>query len=261
MRAPTLVALALLSWGCADASEDAAADDKAASTPDDDGNVDCQADLDGDGDGLDDCTEEELGTDPAQADTDGDGYTDAEELDCVSNPLDGDEPCYACGWAHNDPGSLEATGADIGDTVANLSLVDQCGDTVDLWDFSGSYTVAFITAAWCPLCKDEAAALASEVADLSAATGQSVQGVIVLFEGRTAGVPTIDDVIPYAEEVGAVDVPVLGDVNSAALASVPFDGAALPGVCLLDPSMNILACGSGQGQVPGLADIIADHQN
>lgn len=108
----------------------------------------CSESSDLDGDGLNDCEEVELGTNPESADSDGDGFTDAEEVDCVSNPSDGDEICYACGWGHNDPGDLSSTGSDEGDVVDNISLVDQCGEYVDLWDFYGEYHVLYMTAAW-----------------------------------------------------------------------------------------------------------------
>lgn len=109
----------------------------------------CDPAADADGDGLDDCAEvEDHGTDPNLADSDGDGSLDGEELACLSDPLNGDEACYACGWLRNDPGTLSGTGTAIGDTVDNLSLVDQCGDAVDLWDFAGEYHVLFMTGAW-----------------------------------------------------------------------------------------------------------------
>ena len=109
---------------------------------------DCSAESDADGDGLNDCEEEDLGTDPAKSDSDGDGFTDAEELDCVSDPLDGDEARYTCGWEHNDPGNLSSTGNEIGDVMDNIQLVDQCGEMVDLWDFYGEYHVIYMTAGW-----------------------------------------------------------------------------------------------------------------
>lgn len=107
---------------------------------------DCSADSDGDG--VDDCTEDELGTDPELADSDGDGFTDGEEADCVSDPLDATEVCYACGWAHNDPGDLQSDGNSEGNVVANMALIDQCLDEVELWDFAGSYVMLFMTATW-----------------------------------------------------------------------------------------------------------------
>ena len=108
----------------------------------------CDAEADTDDDGLDDCAEEELGTDPESDDSDGDGFADAEEIDCVSDPLDGDEVCYACGWKHNDPGTFESDGAEVGDTMANFELVDQCGENVSVWDLAGEYHILFQTAAW-----------------------------------------------------------------------------------------------------------------
>lgn len=109
----------------------------------------CDPAADADGDGLDDCTEvEELGTDPTLADTDGDGSEDGSELDCLSDPLDAEEACYACGWLRADPGDLQSTGHAVGDTIANLGFVDQCGEQVELWDFAGEYHVLFMTGAW-----------------------------------------------------------------------------------------------------------------
>ena len=108
----------------------------------------CSADLDSDNDGLDDCAEADLGTDPLAEDSDGDGFSDQAEVDCVSDPMNGDEACYACGWEHNDPGNIVSTGSAEGDVMGNASLVDQCGELVDLWDFYGDYHVLFRTAAW-----------------------------------------------------------------------------------------------------------------
>ncbi len=108
----------------------------------------CNAFLDSDSDGLDDCTETILGTDPESPDSDGDGMTDAEEAACISNPLDAEELCYACGWVHGDPGDLVSNGAQEGDTVDNVALVDACEETVDLWDLAGEYHILFMTAEW-----------------------------------------------------------------------------------------------------------------
>lgn len=101
-----------------------------------------------DGDCMTDIEEEELGTNPEKEDTDGDGVSDCDEIEAVSDPTDGDEIPYACGWPHNDPGNLQPTGAAIGDTLYDAELPDQCGDTVSLWDFYGKYQVLYITAAW-----------------------------------------------------------------------------------------------------------------
>lgn len=103
---------------------------------------------DSDGDGLDDSAEGTEGTDPNNPDTDDDSFDDLAEIECVSDPLDELEGCYACGWPHNDPGNLVSTGNAAGDVIANLELVDQCREEVPLWDFAGEYHILFITASW-----------------------------------------------------------------------------------------------------------------
>lgn len=101
-----------------------------------------------DGDGLDACAEFELGTDPVVADSDADGTIDGAEVDCGSDPNNGAQVCYTCGWRHDDPGDLVSTGSAIGDTIVNLALVDQCEEAVQLWDFAKEYHILFLTAAW-----------------------------------------------------------------------------------------------------------------
>ena len=102
-----------------------------------------------DGDCMTDLVEIELGTDPnVDGDADGDGISDCAELECVSDPMNGEEKCYTCGWKHNDPDRLESTGSAIGDTIANAQLTDQCNDSVSLWDFYGEYHIMYMTAAY-----------------------------------------------------------------------------------------------------------------
>ncbi len=105
--------------------------------------------LNTDGDCMTDVEEIALGTDPnVDGDMDGDGVNDCAELECVSDPMNGDEKCYTCGWKHNDPDRLESNGAAIGDTIGNAQLTDQCNDSVSLWDFYGEYHVIYMTAAY-----------------------------------------------------------------------------------------------------------------
>ncbi len=112
------------------------------------GETDCADNEDPDGDGLDDCAEAELGTDPNNADSDGDGLTDGEETDCGSDPNDIDETCPECSWPQNDPGDLVSTGNTAGDVIANLTFVDQCEEELSLWDLTGEYHILWMTAVW-----------------------------------------------------------------------------------------------------------------
>lgn len=54
-----------------------------------------------------------------------------------------------CPWFGEDPGTLAATGAAVGDVIENVSgLIDQCGVTRSLWDFAGGYRILSITTGW-----------------------------------------------------------------------------------------------------------------
>ena len=55
---------------------------------------------------------------------------------------------YACGWIPRDPGNLVSTGANEGDVVENIPLIDQCGDQLPLWDLAGEYHLLFMTTVW-----------------------------------------------------------------------------------------------------------------
>ena len=101
-----------------------------------------------DGDCMTDAEEIAAGTDPNHADGDRDGVSDCDEIACGSNPADAQEKCYACGWKRNDPGNLISDGAAIGNVVKNITLADQCGDQVSIWDFYGQYVILYMTAAW-----------------------------------------------------------------------------------------------------------------
>ena len=70
------------------------------------------------------------------------GLTVNDYGNCVS-----DVP-YACGWKRNNPGALRAGGNSVGDVVANLKMVDQCSEEVELWDFYGEYNILWLSAAW-----------------------------------------------------------------------------------------------------------------
>ncbi|MCP4808490.1 MAG: hypothetical protein GY884_24360, partial [Proteobacteria bacterium] len=55
---------------------------------------------------------------------------------------------YACGWPKRAADPVGTVGPEPGDLVTNLELVDQCGETTELWDFGGSYALLYMTGAW-----------------------------------------------------------------------------------------------------------------
>lgn len=216
------------------------------------------ADLDGDG--LDGCAEAALGTDPEVADTDGDGLSDGDEAACVSDPIDANEVCYACGWAHGDPGDLEATGPAEGDTVANLDLVDQCEEAVPLWDLAGAWRLVFMTAEWCGACLAEARSL-PELHSGFAATWPDIpfSPVIVLFQDKNGRLPDAQAAVRYSETVSAEGFPVLADPEAAVLQATPWDGTSLPGLCVLSPDMVMVECTDGAGKLEDLAALVVEE--
>ena len=218
----------------------------------------CDASADLDGDGLDDCSEQDLGTDPAVADSDGDGSSDLEEQECGTSPLDLSEFCYACGWEHDDPGTFSGSGAEVGDTVDNLEFFDQCGDPVELYDFSGRWNILFMTAAWCTSCVAEASELEERGASFSADNGVELQYLTVLFQDFTGDPAVPSTAEGYATNIGDPGSPVLSDVDGLVVDSTPYDGATLPGKCLLSPEMEIMTCWASEGDDSVAYDIILE---
>src|SRR5262245_23668927 len=101
-----------------------------------------------DGDCLTDAEELEKGTNPNAVDSDGDGVSDCDEIACGSDPVDGAEVCYKCGWRHADPGNLSSNGAAVGNVIEDISLIDQCGEVLPLWELAGEYRLLFMTTVW-----------------------------------------------------------------------------------------------------------------
>jgi len=157
-------------FSCATDDKDGSGDTPGDLYASNDESFTCDDTLDSDGDGLDDCTEEDLGFDPAAEDgdgdgiadsdevalgldpttddTDGDGFLDGDEVDCGADPNDASVVCYACGWKMNDPGDIESSGSGLGDVMSNVALIDQCGEMVDFYDFAGEYHILYMTAAF-----------------------------------------------------------------------------------------------------------------
>lgn len=214
---------------------------------------------DADADGLDDCAEAELGTDPELADTDGDGFDDLAELDCVSDPLDGEQVCYACGWGHGDPGDLVATGNQPGDVMQDVLLVDQCGEELPLYDLAGAYHLLFITTAWCGACKAEALELQDRTESIIEATGVEFSYAIILFQSLVGGAPTVEEAADYWADIYEPPYPVTSNQAVDILEATAYPGSPLPGKCVISPDMEILECRAGHGEDDWAADAINEH--
>lgn len=220
----------------------------------------CEEGVDTDGDGLTDCEELDLGTDRNKADTDTDGLSDREEIECVSNPLDVNETCYACGWEHNDPGDLGPIGAAEGQTVENLRLIDQCGEKVDLHDFAGGYRILFMTAQWCTACLEEAIELPDRTTTYRDDLGVDFSYVIAIFQDMMGENPADEVAAEYADVIGVdKEIPVLADKVRGVVDHTPYEGVDLPGKCLLSPEMELLDCWTGHGADEAALDRIRTH--
>ena len=216
------------------------------------------AKLDSDNDGLDDCTEWDLQLNPNIADSDGDGFNDGDEIDCTSNPADPDEVCYSCGWEHNDPGTLEHTGNGEGDTIFNIQMADACGETVDLWDFAGSYHILFLTAEWCGACKAEVNGHDDMLADFRARSDVEADYMVLLFQNNQARPPTWERAEAYANGVRTTG-PIFADPGQQSLLYTAYAGDRLPGKCVVSPEMEMLRCWSGKDGDPEAFDLIEAH--
>lgn len=106
---------------------------------------------DADHDGLMSDAEAAAGTDPNSADSDGDGHEDGAEVEAGFDPLDVEDHPYMGGYAINrcesNPDSVGG-GSNPGDIFAGFELTDQHGESVDLFDFCGSYVYIVAGTFW-----------------------------------------------------------------------------------------------------------------
>lgn len=105
--------------------------------------------VDRDQDGL--LVESDFGTDPENPDSDGDGHLDGAEVTAGTNPLDDLDHPYKGGYEIDKScrTSIEPTGGyDVGDIIDNLTLPDQYGEDVHLWDFCGKVILLTSGAFW-----------------------------------------------------------------------------------------------------------------
>jgi thiol-disulfide isomerase/thioredoxin len=186
---------------------------------------------DTDGDGLTDPEEIDLGTNAIAADSDLDGFNDPEEIEGGFDPNDAASRPYIGGWPtlpEADKQAIEDGGrsgaaAGIGKLFKRFKLLDQHGDTVDLYDFAhgGRKIVIDISAEWCPPCNAMADYMASEDSDAyydqyfgdarEAVHDGSLVWITVMPENDDYAAARGKDLREWAAEYREPNVPVLAD--------------------------------------------------
>jgi hypothetical protein len=151
---------------------------------------------DSDGDGLDDGAELAAGTDPTKADTDGDGLDDGDEVLFGRDPLDEKSGPYEGGWPMQSTtvkDEFEGACASeavirVGTRFPRVTLKDQHGDKVDLYDFAGHGKKVLIdlSALNCGPCLGTAEWLESDVPAVDY-FGPGNEGLDTLREGVNSG--------------------------------------------------------------------------
>ena len=202
---------------------------------------------DRDGDGLSTAEEEIYGTDPDVADSDQDGFLDGEEVNTHgTNPAYAHSHPYAggynVGWCSAVPTGAVGSGRyQRGDVVSNVALLDQHGESVDLYSFCGQYVLIAFGAGWCGPCQDLAAE-AQDVQDRYADDG--FQFIEVLIENVWGGSPSTNDLSAWADYGGMETIPVLADGSQQVWSRFEQDGY-IPTTVLLGPDMAILSLDQG----------------
>ena len=206
---------------------------------------------DGDGDGLPDDFEEEIGTDPDDEDTDGDGHDDGDEVYGYADPTDPSDHPYAGGYArHPRPDDLAQanTGYSPGLVAPNFSLVDSYGEEVELWDFYGDVILIVTCAYWAGPCRavEEEAQARFEQRASDGFIQMTLWG-----EGASNGAPaSAQDLVDWRDGFGST-YPVLTDPQWAAGSGYEQDGG-IPTFSIIDREMRVVTRDGGMNA--GLID-------
>lgn len=209
---------------------------------------------DTDGDGLVDGAEVEVGADPLLVDTDEDGYSDRDEVYEGTDPADPDSRIYEGGWPYVFDKSVIEPGASdfraLGERFMRLQLVDQHGETVDLYDFyndDGIPTVIDISAEWCPPCRGLASWIEGgedpynygrlwESGPRKIKRGK-VRWVTILSEDQSGNPPDADLSVRWSDEYPSPFIAVLSDEPQYA---PDYTGLGFwPTVLLLEPDLTL----------------------
>ncbi len=176
--------------------------------------------------------------------------TDADTL--IDEPFGPRPGAYSCGWECNDPGTLVGEyPLSPGGVLPNFRLDDQCGESVDIHDFYGSYLVLDSAQDDCGPCRNMAAA-AEEFRDKLVADGIPVRLVPLLGNGLgdVAGTPDATRHARWVEDFQSSD-PVLADRGwgyaslGAYLPEYSGTDIAWPAWIVIGPDMTVIEGNTG----------------
>ncbi|MCP4920958.1 MAG: redoxin domain-containing protein [Proteobacteria bacterium] len=112
-------------------------------------------------------------------------YRESETL--LPDPWAPRQTPYVGGWPQDDPGDLELDyDLEIGSTFPNVRLLDQCQDTVDLWDFHGRWLVIDSSQPNCGPCQAMAADFGALQEELAA---EGIDAQMVTYMGVSLSDP------------------------------------------------------------------------
>lgn len=195
---------------------------------------------DTDGDGLSDGDELGEGTDPLSIDTDMDGFEDAEELDDGTDPLnrmdyardnDGRWPDLSS-WANTDT----PEGYAVGERFPNLTLMDQFGQEVELYQYWDHVVLINMSTEWCGPCR----AIAADSEAFHQSYADKGFTMLYFLAQDSQGAPPTTDVLKdrWADQYG-LTFPVLNaaPVEEALMGDGVVKG--WPSAVLLDRTMTV----------------------
>jgi len=84
--------------------------------------------------------------------------------------------------------------------------------------------------------------------------------MLALYEGVRDPIPSGEEMMSYAEYIGAEFMPVLGDQSGRLIEASGWDGNSMPGQCVLAPDMTMLDCYTGEDDEYAAA-LIDEHYN
>jgi hypothetical protein len=139
------------------------------------------------------------------------------------------------GWpVASPPEGFAGVGYEIGETIPEVRLADQFGDTVSTWQFYGDVVLLVISAGWCRPCHD----LAIYGEEISAELEPEGFTMLTVLEEDDGGLdPHLDDAVAWVEEF-AVLTPVLVDPEHEL---TPALQGSYPSVLLLDRELVVVA--------------------